>query len=310
MIRMTLGIGESAKRLMILLVLALSSPPSYAQWRERRAALQEMHTVGEFRIFFSLSGNDALPRSEDLDRSGTPDFVERLARALATAGATYEQEFRLRHPLRSPRYRNQTEFIDINVLRFPLNANGPRNGVAYDEISSFDRAHDHGRKVRVLVIDIANDLSVANRTPAHELFHLYQNGYTFFKNRWYTEGTARWVEDLRVNHSKERTSWPRSSTDVYELFGKSYESSSFWQSIALKVDSKEGGRFFVRAFLEELDRADDAVNSRNAATWSEKDQFAKSNDAYIWSALRATLQKPMFSDRWNEDIQRLMEIKP
>jgi len=35
-----------------------------------------------------------------------------------------------------------------------------------------------------------------NSTPAHELFHLYQYGYALFKQRWYLEGMAKWMETV------------------------------------------------------------------------------------------------------------------
>lgn len=298
------------KPLIALVLLAVIPLPSHAQWRERRAALTEMHSAGDFRIFYSLSGSDALPNAEDSDRNRVPDYVERIAAALTTARDSYDRELHLTDPLRSPRYNNEAQFIDINILRFPLSANGPRHGIAYDELSSFVRARDQSRKVKVLVIDIANDLSPENRTPAHELFHLYQNGYTFFKNRWYTEGTARWAEDLGKNPTDSLAQWPRSSSAIQGLFGKTYETAPFWRSVALKVDPQNAGRVFMKAFLEEMDRMDDTARARNnSATWKEADQFSKTNDAYIWEALRNTLRSPRFSERWDADIRSLMEIR-
>jgi hypothetical protein len=298
-------------QLVTVVLLMLASFPSYAQWRERRAALTQMHQAGEFRIFYSLSGTDALPYREDSDRNGIPDYVDRLARNLATARRNFDQELRLRHPLRSPRYGYEAEFIDVNILRFPLSANGPRHGIAYDELSSFARPKDQGRRVKVLVIDVSNDMPPENRTPAHELFNLYQNGYTYFKNRWYTEGTARWAEDFDGRSgTRGAPAWPRSAGDLQELFSKSYETASFWQSVAVKVDPQNRGRAFIRKFLEELDRIDDTVRATDTSkAWKEADQFSKANDAHIWEALRATLRKPEYFSHWDADIRALMEIK-
>jgi hypothetical protein len=301
------------KELIALVLLAGMSFPSHAEWRERRAALSEMHKVGEFRIFYSLAGSDALPDISDSNRNGTPDYVDRLARELTVARDWYDQEVRLKHPLRSPRYQNRAEFIDVNLLKFPLSTNGPKHGVAYDELSSFDRSKDFGRKVAVLVIDMSNSLSSKNPTAAHELFHLYQNGYTFFKNRWYTEGTARWAEELGKNSRGGVGQWPRSSSALHALFRQTYDAAHFWNSVAFKMDPAGGGRAFIKTFLEELDRMDDAARAKNihaSEKWSEKDQFSGLNDAYIWEALRNTLRKPEFSARSDQDIEGLMKIRP
>ena len=69
-----------------------------------------------------------------------------------------------------------------------------------------------------LTIDIDRDIGTRNLTPAHELFHAFQNGYTLFKNAWYTEGTARWAENAfreeppanKTPPKRAATAWPRS----------------------------------------------------------------------------------------------------
>jgi hypothetical protein len=288
---------------MLLVSVAL---PSHAEWRERRAALREMHRVDEFRIFYSRSGTNALPNVEDANRNGTPDYVERIARELVSARRVYADQLRLTHPMSRPRYGNQAAFIDVNLLSFPLSPGGPRNGVAYDELSSLARVQDGGKKVRVLVVDIANSLPANNATAAHELFHLYQNGYTFFKNRWYTEGTARWAEQLGKASSGKPGRLPQSPAEMHELFRQSYETAPFWRRLAVQLDP--GGRNFIKAFLEELDRMDDAVSAGASGKWQEADQMSSANDIYLWRALRSTLQRPEFLPLWDEDIRRLMAI--
>lgn len=298
------------KKVVVFVLLVIASVPSHADWRERRAALSEMFQSDEFRIFYSRTGADALPNQEDANRNGTPDYVDRLAREFVAARNRYDRELQLTHPIKSPRYKNQAEFIDVNVLSFPLSTNGPRHGIAYDELSSFSRSRDLGRKVRVLVIDVANDLSPKNLTPAHELFHLYQNGYTFFKNRWYTEGTARWAESPSKNNSFADREWPRSVSEVRGLFKKTYDASSFWTSLASKADPTANGRAFIKALLEELDRMDDIVSATNGRNqWKEADQFSGTNDVYIWDALLNTLKRPEFLHDRDQDIESLMELK-
>ena len=291
------------KTCIFLVLLVSCSLPCHAEWRERRGALTEMHGVGEFRIFYALSGPDALRSRDDANRNGAPDYVERIAASLVSARETYERSMGLRHPLKSPRYGNEARFIDVNLLTFPLTPNGPRHGIAYDELSSFSRAADFGRKVKVLVMDISNHLPAGNPTPEHELFHLYQNGYTYFKNRWLTEGMARWVERM---DRRDSGVLPRSTADVRSLFSKTYETAPFWSAVANGVDPAGGGRAFIKPFLEELARMDD----ERLGKWSEQEQRSAANDIYIWRGLQNTLRQAAFRRQWDADIQRLMTLTP
>lgn len=271
-----------------------------------------MHAVGEFRIFYSLAGQDALPNSADANRNGAPDYVDRIASELAAARELYEHQLQLKSPLQSPRYNNQAEFIDVHLLSFPLTSNGAKHGIAYDELSSFDRAREPGRKTKVLVMDISSDLPPRNATAAHELFHLYQNGYTLFKNRWFTEGTARWAEGMDKKASPAVGQLPRSVSEVNGLFQKTYEAATFWNVVVNRMDPAGGGRAFIRPLFEELGRMDDMASAQNglsSAKWTEKEQMSPANDAYIWKALQDTLAQPAFRQRHDADTQRLMEMK-
>lgn len=297
---------------LFLVLLIGIAVPCHAEWRERRGALTEMHSTGEFRIFYSLSGQDALPNSADANGNGAPDYVERVAMELAAARELYDHQLQLTHPLKSPRYQNQAEFIDVHLLSFPLTTNGAKHGIAYDELSSFDRAREPGRKTKVLVMDISNNLPASNPTPAHELFHLYQNGYTLFKNRWFTEGTARWAESLDKQGSPATGQLLRSTSEVNDLFQKTYQAASFWTLVVNRMDPAHGGRAFIRPLFEELGRMDDVAGAKTGqgtAKWTEQEQMSPANDAYIWKALQATLAQPAFRQRRDADIQRLMDMQ-
>jgi len=295
-------------RVLAVLLLVCCALTSQAQVRERRAALSEMYRVEEFRIFYSRLGSDGLPNLVDANGNGTPDYVERIARELVSARAFYRDQLRLMHPMSSLRYRSQVEFIDVNLLAFPLKPGGSRYGTAYDEVSSVARARDSGRKVRVLFVDISNDLPAVNGTVAHELFHLHQYGYTFFRNDWYTEGTARWAERLVNARSAKPGRLPASQAEVRELFTQAYEAASFWGRLSEQLDPD--GRKFIRTFLEELDRADDRVGVGMSGKWKEADQKSSANDIHIWRALRRTLARPAFAPFWDQDLRDLMAIEP
>ncbi|MFT5718635.1 MAG: hypothetical protein ACI9T7_002842 [Oleiphilaceae bacterium] len=103
--------------------------------------------------------------------------------------------------------------------------------------------------LNVLTIDLSGLVRLKSQSIEHELFHLYQNGYTFFKNRWYTEGTARWSELVMSGHIGRGEELPKTTIQKEELFNKSYGANKFWNELIAKVDQKTLGKKFVRYYL-------------------------------------------------------------
>lgn len=298
------------KRVLLCLIFVGMSASSFAALEDRRAALDKVRLVDEFRVFYSLHGIDRLPNPQDLNGDGVPDYVARIMDELVKARNVYDRDLHLTHPLRSKRYVNRAKFIDVSLLRFPLTEGGPKHGTAYDEISTSSHI-DGGQVSRVLSLDISNELADDNRTPAHELFHLYQDGYTFFKNRWYTEGTARWVESLFGRNEELRGPLPSSLAEVTALFGKAYEAHRFWSAVAYETNPEDNGRNFIRPFLEELDRIDDqAFAERGLSAWSEKQQTSHDNDKWIWRALQNTISHTAFQNQRHQVAADLSKLHP
>ncbi|MFN9913189.1 MAG: hypothetical protein ACK53L_11425, partial [Pirellulaceae bacterium] len=106
--------------------------------------------------------------------------------------------------------------------------------MTYDELQSFQRPGDPAGTLS-LCFDVATQVHAErNLTPAHEVFHLIQNSATYFKNRWYTEGTARWSErGLGVGgNALANTSsvWPPAADDLPSLLLSSYEAADrYWR---------------------------------------------------------------------------------
>ena len=296
-----------------ILSIIMFTSTAYPGWKEHRSKLREMYKIDEFRIFYNLSGEDALPQEKQSDKNenGYPDYVEDIGMKLVSARNFFDIQVGLTHPLKSDRYNDKAEFIDINLLNMPLKSGGARNGIAYDGMSSFDRVRDKG-VVKVLAVDLSNNLSPDNSTPGHELFHLYQNGYTMFKNRWYTEGTARWSEKILQNSLGKRSKLPSSRSEVKHLINKSYKASGFWNTICNKVDARSKGKVFMKAFLEELQQMDD-IASRDrgleAYNWKESVQKGPENNFYIWQAFIKTLERPEFKPNWDKEIEKLAKIR-
>lgn len=264
----------------------------------------------EFRVYYTLEGRDALPETAraDTDGDGTPDKIQDLALQLVTARQMYVDVMGLRHPFLSPRYRGRVRYFDVHVLELT------NNGTAGDAIVNYHRPTDPPGGAEVLTIDIDRDLDARNLTPAHELFHGFQNGYTLFKNSWYTEGTARWSEHAFRVGAGSPGSLPRTRDEVEGLFSQKYEAASFWNALAktsdpageIRVpeslmaaryigdpkpiieDARLHGVALIRALLEKLDRMDDVASREaglNPLDWPEARQRGAENNPFIWKAV-------------------------
>ncbi|NOX98342.1 MAG: hypothetical protein GXP30_01155, partial [Verrucomicrobia bacterium] len=315
----------------LVLILLLLPHPAYAQrsslpkWKQRRSALDQVHIIDEFRIYYTLQGDDALPETHDLNNNGIPDRIENIALQLTTARDLYTETFKLRHPLESSRYKNQAQFIDVNVGSLPLSPTFDAektkgNGSAGDEVVNYYRPGDPEPGSSVLTMDISKTLDHKNLTPAHELFHLFQSSYTMFKASWFAEGTARWVEFVFREGSGRPKDLPYTKPEQEKLFAMKYDAEGFWSGLAQAAypqeainvpsellrrtyvgsndpvvrDTKFRGALLIKPLLEALDKTDDqAVIDFNLKTydWSEAQQRSPLNNPYILSAIIAVASK-------------------
>lgn len=304
---------------LAIVVLATSSVhaerPPLPEWKKRRSALDRKLTVDEFRIYYTLNGDDALPDAADQNENSIPDRVENIALQLTTARDIYTEVLKLRHPLKGPRYQDKAKFIDVHIGSLPFEPGGAKNnGSAGDGVVNYYRPSDPESGIDVLTIDISKTLSTENVTPAHELFHLFQYGYTMFKAGWFLEGTARLSEFLVREGSGNPKGVPRSKADLAKLFTMKYEAEGFWSTLAFASDSRGQmkiplelrrvsyighrepivrdvqfrGVLFVKQLLEALDEADDLVSTElnlEPHSWKEAQQRSPDNNPYIWSAV-------------------------
>ena len=293
-------------KLLVLFISICSCFANAGAWENRRSSLEKVAVYGEFRVFYSLSGKDSLPKSRRVDSNHNkiPDFIDSIGKRLIDSNNFFKYEVGLKPPLMSKRYRGQVHYIDVNVLDFSNNKKGPKNGVAYDGTPKFNRALAGKRSVKVLAMDISGGVNLKTNTVEHELFHLYQNGYTYFKNRWYTEGTARWSELVIKGQLGKTSALPKNIDAKNELFNKTYGASAFWNALIVIADKENLGKNFMKALLEELERVDDiAAKSRGIGhkNWKESEQRNKENNLYIWQAIIRVSRN--FSD--SRDIKNL-----
>ncbi len=298
-------------KVLIILFPLFSQMASAGSWEDRRSKLDQVAIYGEYRIFYSLSGKDALPkhRKVDSDKSGLPDFIESVGRRLTDADRFFRSEVGLVPPLKSKRYIGKAHYIDVNMLDFSNNKKGPKNGVAYDGTPKFNRARSGQVSRNVLVIDLSGSVRLKTHSVEHELFHLYQNGYTFFKNRWYTEGTARWSEKIIEGRIGSSELLPDSKFTRDKIFKKNYDASNFWNELIIKVDKKSQGKRFIKIFLEELDYADNIAARKRGLSdsyWKESEQRSTDNNIYIWKATLKAIQRVGRSS--DDEIKKLYKI--
>lgn len=150
---------------------------------------QHQHQLDEFVILYDLSGGNSIENQKDANHNKIPDILENIMQQLVTMRDVLEA-LDFKHPFDQYRYQ-RARVTQIQVRMHDIDGNG----------SAYDPPHrdvSHDNKPCVLLISLSNNLATSNLTPAHELFHLYQYGYTVFKNSWYLEGMARWAENLLV----------------------------------------------------------------------------------------------------------------
>lgn len=279
---------------------------------EPEARPERMHQDGRLRIFYALEGRHAVDPT-DANRNGTPDQVEDIATQILAARDLWVGALGYPDPFASERYR-EAAFLDVHLRhRDTLGA----NGIAYDELQSYRKPGDPPG-TRSLGFSVATSVKAAeNLTPAHEFFHLIQNGATFFKNRWFTEGTARWSEAGlgagAVSRGLKAAVWPPATP--LRLDELAYETAGqYWEPLLLQVDAERrlpelpaslterrylngqpvlrdldlAGWTFVRDLLAELGRADDlAFQARGLTRWSEDEQKSPANTPFLENAVRA-----------------------
>jgi hypothetical protein len=240
--------------------------------------------VEEFRLHYTLVGSDALTQAQDRDGNGVPDRVEEAALQLVAARRVYTERLGFVHPLQQPRYRGIAQVIEVD-----MRVVGPgKTGRAYDEVRSAHPGPD-GAEACALRIDLDPRWAPPNLTPAHELFHLVQNGYTMFKMPWLTEGTARWAESALGSGTVPTAPLPASAAARDALLGSSYGAAAFWGRLVATLD----GAPVIRTVLEAMGRADKMQAQEHhwpPYAWTEAEQRSSANDAYAWGALLDVLR--------------------
>ncbi len=242
-----------------------------------------VYKINEFQIFYTLTGKDKLPLKNQIDKNNNsiPDYIEFIGTQLNKASIIFK-ELGFTNPLNSQRYKNKVSFIRVSVKSLK------NNGLAFD---GYSNSH--------LSIHISNNLSQNSLTPLHEYFHLIQNGYTMFKNRWFTEGTARWSEALLNESIVNRQKLPTTIKQLNKDFlNQTYKTDVYWNQMAYlcgkKTNNKLYGYDFIENILEGFDQKDKQVTKKmnyKKYNWKEKEQKSADNNHYMLCSIRETLLK-------------------
>ncbi len=281
-----------------------------------RGALPKVLVKDRIRVFYDTQGVHAVTVA-DANQNGVPDQVEDIATQTTSAWMLLIDGLGFPDPFKGERFE-KAAFLDVNLLSKDALKS---NGITYDEMQRFNRPADPAGTLS-LCFDVATPVHAdTNLTPAHELFHVIQNGVTYFKNRWYSEGTARWSEaalgpgPAGSGKMGLRGSWPPDDARLKAIFEMSYDAApQFWEPMAMALD-KQGkipaqrlpaalndmryvngdpvlkdldlsGWEIIRDVLVELGKVDDvAFKELSLQRWSEEAQKSPANLPYIYKAV-------------------------
>lgn len=275
---------------------------------DRLENLNQTLSVNEFRIFYAIEGSDAVVDLSDTNRNGIPDVIDDMITQLTIARVVYSDVLGLQHPLKQPRYRLASA---VNVFVMKLDR---VNGLASDKVVNVTMRKDIPGLGCAIRIFLNSNLQPNKKvSPAHELFHLYQYAYTMFKERWYLEGMARWIEAVFTNDATTMQNNFVNVSESQEVFQLNYEASAYWLSKARKYDRDdqlkisqdlrlrtyingkrviEGDRFvgkrFVKAVLESLGQLDKKIGAQKGLkryNWPKSIQRSNEFDQSIWDTV-------------------------
>jgi hypothetical protein len=266
----------------LLLFLALAQS-AWADWKVGRESLDRRLASADFSIYYTLDGAHAFAPDQPVVTRATV-AVERsaaLLRQLQEADRIFRDELGLRPPFAGARH------ADGRGIHVHLLALIDKKGSTGDELHRFDYRHFPASEP-VLTIAIDHAWQPPGLTPAHELFHAYQYGYTFFKNPWFLEGMARASEHFFKAAPPRQVTLPASSTELDALLQSSYRAESLWNRLVALC-----GRSFFKDLLENYERIDRLVARERGidpTLWPEKQQRSTENNPYLLRGLAETVE--------------------
>jgi hypothetical protein len=305
---------------LLVCCFVLGGSQARAQVSTARKSLPKEYCLGKIRVHYDTEGPHAVDPA-DVNHNGQPDQVEDIAKQAWAAYTLFVEALGFPDPFQTERFRSAA-FLDIHLLDKKTLGS---NGVAYDELQKFRRPSDP-EGTQSLCYNVATSVKATqNLTPAHEMFHIIQYGTTYFKNAWYSEGTARWSERALglggVGEIRYQGPWPLTDERRDQVFKMSYSAAGeFWNPLAMLDDSRGeipkdrvsrelreltyaggdrvlkdlqfNGWELIRDVLLELAKADRvAFRELGYDRWSEENQNSPKNSPYIYQAVMEVLRR-------------------
>lgn len=277
---------------------------------------------------FSVEGENAKLDEDELDFINKDNLIN-IHSQLTVANQLFQNVLMLDDPISTQRY-DKAKFINIT-----LESSEKVFGTAYDEVVT---NKELGLSNCFIGMKMSDKVSAAqNVTPAHELFHLYQNSAMMFKQSWLSEGTARWSELLIKEGTGEEEALPANKDELLEVMDSSYGASKFWTRLFRLIDqnnefpvpnyldtitylndepilkdNKAYGVTFIKVLFNELSIESDSVSELKGWDrygWKEKDQKDPKLNPYIWRAVKRAVSKSIPYEKQSEELRRCMEIE-
>ncbi len=281
---------------------------------------KELWQKGNIRIYYFLDGPHAVAPT-DINHNQIPDQVEDLMTQTIASRLMFVDVLGFPDPFAGKRFKTAS-YLDIHILsKEKLKA----NGVTYDELQRFNRPGDPKGTLSIC-FNVTNEIkSATNLTPTHEFFHLIQHGVTYFKNRWFTEGTARWAQRALgtegVGPCEPMPAWPLSEERMKEIGALTYGAAeAFWNPLAVRLDThsplpetpalatlrtmkyadgskvlkdeKLIGWEFIREVLLELGKIDEtAFRTLGYDSWAEENQRSDKNNPFIFQTVNQVVAR-------------------
>lgn len=283
------------------------------------SSLDANYVSGQFRIYYSTQPQspDFISDQTDLNQNHIPDYVENIA-IQANASSEALTQLGFMHPLDSPRYQHTAEFIDIHVLAIK------GNGLAFEMPIRYIHQANKSEKC-ALIIQVKNNLKQfpGNWTTInHELFHLYQYGYSQFKGGWYLEGMSNLIERLLRKGSQGGSGLIPLPSTIEQLQQQVYTVpyNQLWHRLAVLSDPTEGqlnlpqtlldrryidgsqvfkddrlkGHAFIKTVLENMQLQSDLFSKQNhwdQYNWAEAEQVSAERRPMMLKAIQDSMRQ-------------------
>lgn len=321
----------------------VASPACSLSTNPHKIELDLHHVQGDVRAFYTRKGPHALYTKEDVNNNGVPDMVEdAVTHVHAVRGALNLNGFQ--DPLRSARF-SSARFIDIDFLNFPV----------YSEERTGNRALAFSRVLRTIQRGDVCAISIAIHSQSpnnherikgflipHEVFHLYQYGHTMFRQSWFLEGMAKWVEWLLTEENTRNpvlwnTPLPQNADDLNRQVLSNpnpYDVRHFWNRLAELVAPHEPpprypdelsdltfadgspvlrdrtwrGHAFMREVLAAMRAQEQRLSvsmGRPSQSWTDAEQRSPRNNTFVIEAVQQVLARRNLPDA---EVRRFLAI--